>query len=798
MHRRVYTWTVPEAIDLQRSTDDWFRLRASSSGIPLGRSRALDPQVSRNWSTATYGEEPVSRRFSVVHNRDHEGVEGKANPEDDTRGIVPMSIDGSLLQFGEASETFEVETAIVSDGVLLSLPLPKGARLYGLGEKTGGLDKRGRSWIFWNTDEADHEPERDPLYQSIPVIYIVTPAGTTTVFVDSTATIYVDAGEALEDRLMLEVFDRDASLYIRRDATLPAAVRAYTGLTGRMPLPPMWALGFQQCRYSYFPESRVLEVANRMREERIPCDVLYLDIHYMEGYRVFTWDSDRFPDPEGMSKKLHEAGYHLVTIIDPGVKVDPRYDVYRTGIERNLFLSDAVGEPYAGAVWPGEAVFPDFSMKETREWWADNHTVLLDRGVDGIWNDMNEPADFTGDSRNRPFYTVPDDLVAQNDGDPRAFGLLHNGYANDLNDATRGAFGRFRPDERGFILTRAGYAGIQRSAAVWTGDNHSWWEHLAMMIPMFANLGLSGVPFVGGDAGGFQMNASGELYARWVAAASFTPFFRSHSALHSRDHEPWSFGEEILDIARTYIGLRYRLLPYIYTLFEEASRTGAPVMRPLVWEFPEDERLFNRADSFMVGPALLVAPVRERGVQERSVYLPAGVWYDFRTGERIDAGQPANGGANSFRGTTVTAEAPLDRLPLYVRGGSVLPFESLRQHTGEAGDGVLRLLVAPDADGNARGTVYEDEGEGFGYREGRYRRLELDYSKGALTASLTSGIGLEKESWFRWNRLGAGIIHRPDSAVDDTVLSQAETVSVEFPLAGSIVLNVAPTQPGRS
>jgi len=655
--------------------------------------------------------ESFSRDTTRVFSAANSGVSPVENPEDDSRGVQAVRIQGRRF----TTPLGDLELARSRDGFWFSLELPGDAAVYGLGEKTGGLDKRGRTWVMWNSDDPEHMPGTDPLYQSIPVAYLVTPEKTVTLFVDSPATIYIDVGEADPDRIQFEVYDERFELYWAEDDSLPAAVERYTRLTGRTPLPPEWALGFQQCRYSYFPATRVREVAERMRAAEIPCDVLYLDIHYMDGYRVFTWDAERFPDPKDLTQVLRRDGFRLVTILDPGVKRDPSYPVYAQGLAGDRFLKQADGTVYTGRVWPGEAVFPDFFTGVDRQWWAEHHRALFDAGVAGIWNDMNEPADFSGDELNRRDFTVPDSLISKNDGTPRPIGVLHNAYASGMNEATRAAFTRFRPEERGFILTRAGYAGIQRHAAVWTGDNYSWWEHLALLVPMLANLGLSGVAFAGGDAGGFQQNADGELYVRWIAAASLMPFFRSHSALDSSDHEPWSFGEEVLSIARRSIGLRYRLLPYLYTLFEEASRTGAPVLRPLVWEYPDDPRVRNRSDSFLLGSALLVAPIRERGVQERSVYLPAGRWYDFHTGAAIDS--PAAGSAH-------LAAAPLDTLPLYLRGGSILPFESLRQHTGEAGDGVLRLLVAPDTAGSARGTVYADAGEGFAYRDGEYLRLD--------------------------------------------------------------------------
>ena len=749
-----------------RSNDGWIRLSAwlddampasgndtTVAGPAQVRSWALDPQAAgvRQWQHVDIDDPaPYSDSRSMLFHAGHGGVEGNINPHEDTRGIVPVEVSGHRHVLPVAGiHTESVDVSRSRNGFLFSLPLDEGVRVYGLGEKTGTLDKRGRTWTMWNSDEPDHTPERDPLYQSIPVAYLFTPQGTTTLFADSTATIHFDIGEGHPGLLQIEVHDVAVDLYVRHDSSLPAAVEAYTGLTGRHPLPPEWALGFQQCRYSYFPERRVMEVAEGLRQSRVPADVIYLDIHYMDGYRVFTWDRTRFPDPAAMAARLREQGMRLVTIVDPGVKADTEYPGFADGAQRDVFLDEPTGGAYEGKVWPGDAAFPDFTDQRTREWWASWHNRLFDSGVAGVWNDMNEPADFTGDDVYRPDFTVPDRLVARNDGRPASMARLHNAYGNGMNQATRLAFERYRPDERGFVLTRAGYAGVQRSAAVWTGDNHSWWEHIDLLSTMLMSLGLSGVAFCGGDVGGFQLNAAPELYARWIAAASLTPFFRAHSALDTRDHEPWSFGTDVLEIARRYVGLRYRLMPYLYTLFSEAARTGAPVMRPLVWEFPRDPRVQNRSDSFLIGPSLLVAPVSRAGVQERSVYLPAGVWYDVWTGERTVSGDPAR---PENDGRIVACDAPVDRIPLFIRGGAGIPVESLRQHTGEAGDGLLRLLVAPDSEGRAEGSVYADAGEGFGYRSGAFWTADVELVDGTMELSVSHGTGHRE---VRWDRVAA-------------------------------------------
>ena len=732
-----------------RSNDGWMRIRVGLNAEPVDRpSWAIDREreAERVWDAAEASA--PRRRTAAEASRVYSAtgtVEGKTNPHADTRGVVPETVGGDeyAVAIGEAGP-FALFVARSTEGIRIDLPVDESARVYGLGEKSGGLDKRGRTWAFWNTDDPIHYPEKDPLYQSIPVACLVTRERVVTVFSDSCAHQYFDVCESAPDRLRIEVYDDQADLYLRVDDGLPQALAAYTGLTGRMPLPPLWALGFHQCRYSYYPEERVMEVAERLRSESLPCDVIYLDIHYMDGYRVFTWHPERFPDPARMIRRLAEMGLRVVTIVDPGVKTDPGYPVYADGLSGGCFLTRSDGSLYVGAVWPGKSAFPDFSREEVRAWWAARHRSLFDAGVAGIWNDMNEPADFSGDATFRPDFTVPDDLIAGNDGRPVPFAHVHNAYGSGMCAATREALRDQRPDERGFVLTRAGYAGIQRHAAVWAGDNHSWWEHVALMTPMMLGLGLSGVAFCGVDTGGFSSNADGELFARWFAASCLMPFFRAHTALDTVDHEPWSFGPQVLAIVRSHIELRYQLLPYLYTLFEEASRTGAPVVRPLVWHYPDDASVANRTDCFLLGPSLLVAPVRERGVAERSVYLPAGRWYDFWSGE-LSVGPGA-----------IVAPAPLDRLPLYLRAGSIIPYEAVRLHTGEPGDGVLRLLVAPDTDGRASGELYADAGEGYAYRDGEYWRARFGLSDGAVRVEESEGRGPETSRWSMLAAVRAG------------------------------------------
>lgn len=584
---------------------------------------------------------------------------------------------------------------------------------YGLGEKTGFLDKRGRKYVMWNTDDPLHTPTKDPLYKSIPFLICFNKGISYGIFVDKTCKTLFNLGEESEDYFSFEVEDFEMDYYFIYGPDMKRVIGTYTELTGRIELPPLWGLGYQQSRWSYYPEETVRNLADSFRKKDIPCDVIYLDIDYMDGYRVFTWDSNRFPEPERMLKDLRERGFKVVTIVDPGVKKDSEYEVYLEGIRKGLFCKYPTGEVYHGKVWPGISAFPDFTKEETRKWWGEKHRELLGKGVSGIWNDMNEPSDFSQDTKDdRTLITVPNDVIMENDGYPRSFAKYHNIYGLCMCKATYEGFKTIKPEERPFILTRSCYAGIQRYAAVWTGDNHSWWEHLASSMPMFMNIGLSGVPFVGGDVGGFQDNATPELFARWIQLGAFTPFFRGHSCINTKPHEPWAFGKEVEDICRKYIKLRYRLIPYIYNEFYKANQTGLPVMRPLVLDYPDDENVYNLSDQFLFGESIMVAPVYRPSTYKRMVYIPEGIWYNWWTEEKYEGRK------------YILVDAPLEVLPLFVKEGAIIPMGPEMNYIGEKPIETLTLEIYVGKD--SMYSLYQDDGTTNKYKTGEYLIINFE------------------------------------------------------------------------
>jgi len=596
-----------------------------------------------------------------------------------------------------------------------------GERYFGCGERTSGLEKTGSSQIFWNVDPpAGHTASFNNLYSSIPFTLSIVEGKAHGLFFDNTHRVEFDLAKENPDLAYHGAEGGDVVYYVFCGPAPREVLDRYTQLTGRTPMPPLWSLGNQQCRWSYETEEEVREIARTFRDRDIPCDVIYLDIDYMDGFRVFTWNDEAFPNPEKLISDLREEGFRVVTIVDPGVKADEDYYVYREGRDRDLFCKTNTGEEFRNAVWPGVCAFPDFTNPETREWWGEKQRILTDAGVSGVWCDMNEPSLFIPRQS-----TMPSDVVHPGGGDTKLHAQIHNTYGSLMARSAREGLLKLKPDERPFVITRSGYAGLQRHAMQWTGDNTSWWEHLWMSMPQLQNLGLSGVAWAGVDVGGFFGDCDGELLARFTEFGIFQPFCRNHSAKGTARQEPWAFGEPWETVCRKMLKLRQRLLPYLYTLFEECHRTGAPILRPLLFEYPEDETTYTVDDEFLFGPSMLVAPITRPGIEHRHVYLPRGTWFHLWSGERFDA--PAH----------VLAHAPLGEPPVYVRANTAIPMGPDANHTAEKPASPLTLLIYP-AEGYGESMFYEDAGDGFGYENGEYARriISCEESGGRVTVRI--------------------------------------------------------------
>lgn len=607
--------------------------------------------------------------------------------------------------------------------------LEENSFFYGFGEKTGHLNKKGYHYKMWNTDDpSPHVESYEALYKSIPFFIVLKDKQAFGIFFDNTFETHFDMGKEDQKYYYFSAVDGNLDYYFIYGPSVIEVVKDYTSLTGRAPLQQLWTLGYQQSRWSYPSEERLLEVAKNFRERDIPCDVLYLDIDYMDGYRVFTWDKNRFPNPGKMLSKLKGEGFKVVTIIDPGVKKDKGYSIYDEGLKNNYFALDKDGVTYVNKVWPGDAVYPDFSNGKVRKWWSQNQKIMMDAGVAGIWNDMDEPASFNG--------PLPDDVIFNNDGIITDHREMHNVYGHYMSKATYEGI-KEHSGKRPFVITRACYAGTQKYSTIWTGDNQSLWEHLRMSLPMLMNLGLSGMTFAGTDVGGFGFDCTAELLSRWVQVGAFTPLFRNHSAANTRDQEPWAFDEKTEQINKKYIKLRYKLIPYLYDHLWKAENTGLAVIRPLFLHYQNDEKTYEVNDEFLCGENILVAPVIEQGKTARMVYLPKeSNWVDYWTKEIYKGGQ------------YIIKEAPLDVCPIYVRAGSIIPNFPVQNYIGEKEVRELILDIYPPAEGEKHSYVhYMDDGESFDYRDGIYNTYEfiIENNKGITLEINNKHNGFEKK-----------------------------------------------------
>jgi alpha-glucosidase len=638
--------------------------------------------------------------------------------------------------------------------------MPHDEHYFGLGDKTGPLDRRNEAFTLWNTDAYRFQESTDPLYKSIPYFMAFRAGKATGMLLDNTWRSSFDFGKESESAYSFGAADGPVDYYFFYGPSPKQVVETYAWLTGLPPLPPLWSFGFQQSRYSYMTGARVLEVAGRFRSEHIPADAIYLDIDYQEGNRPFTVNRAAFPDFSGMMAQLKAENFHIVLITDLHIAnlPEPTYPPFDTGLAGDNFVKNPDGSVYSAKVWPGPSVFPDFTRQQTRAWWGSLYRDFLHDGGDGFWNDMNEPSIFDS-----PTNTMPESVVHRID-EPgflkrtATHAEIHNVYGMENSRATFEGLRALQPDQRPFVLTRATYAGGQRYAATWTGDNSSSWNHLRLATPMLENLGLSGFAFSGADVGGFAGTPTPELLTKWIEAATFQPIDRDHTEKGTGDQEPWVGGPKQEAIRRHFIETRYELMPYIYTIAEEASRTGIPMVRPLFLEFPDaaaDRHPMDvdagAASEFLFGPDLLIAPAPYPDELDRySAELPSPDWYDFWTGERVSA--PPVAGADPSNApqrpemSSVSISPALAKLPVFVRAGSILPLAPLTQSTGEMPKGPLTLRIY--AGDPCSGQLYLDDGKSYAFQHGDYLRMKFTCE--ITTEGLRLHIGSHEGSYPAW------------------------------------------------
>lgn len=592
--------------------------------------------------------------------------------------------------------------------VKMSKASKDGECFYGLGDKATQLNLKGKRLENFATDQYAFQKDQEPLYKVVPFYIGLQNKQSYGIFFDNTFRTYFDFCHERRNVTSYWAEGGEMNYYFIYGPQMQDVVTTYTDLTGKPELPPLWALGYHQCKWSYYPESNLKEVAAKFRELKIPCDALYLDIDYMEGFRCFTWNKEYFPDPKRMVAELAEDGFKTVVIIDPGIKIDKEYAVYKEALEKDYFCKRADGPYMKGKVWPGECNFPDYTNPLVREWWAGLFKELISEiGVKGVWNDMNEPA-----VMEVPNKTFPMDVRHDYDGNPCSHRKAHNIYGTQMARATYHGVKRFAYPKRPFVITRSAYAGAQRYTSSWTGDNVATWEHLWIANIQVQRMSISGMGFTGSDIGGFAEQPSGELYSRWIQLGVFHPFCRTHSSGDHGDQEPWAFDEEVIDITRKFVNLRYQLLPYLYTMFWQYIEEGIPMLKPLVYYDQEDIQTHYRNDEFVFGNQILVCPILEPNALGRRMYIPRGYWYNYWTNEKVKGGKE------------IWVDTKFDQIPIFVKAGAVIPKYPVQQYVGELEFDELTLDVYYK-EGKEKSVVYEDAQDGYDYKKGRYSFLSF-------------------------------------------------------------------------
>lgn len=699
-----------------RTQNAYVRLTAYSPTVIRVR---MSPQpLDAGWSYAVTGSPTVT---SLTWEQDQETIFLHTDSLELIVHKSPFSLsfltkDGRVINEDEKG----LGTSWLGDQVTTYKKLQEGERFIGLGEKTGNLDRAGNAYTNWNSDVYGYSVSQDPLYSSIPFYIGVHHDLCYGVFLDNSYRSEFNFGASNNRFSSFGAYGGEMNYYFIFHTNVAGLIRSYTALTGRMTLPPLWSLGYQQNRYSYYPDTEVLRIARTLREKRIPADGITLDIHYMDHYKLFTWDAQRFPNPAAMTDQLGRMGFKTTVIVDPGIKVEKGYEAYESGVKEDIFLKYPDGQYYTGQVWPGWCHFPDFTSEKGRAWWQKEVRHFTDAGVAGIWNDMNEISTWG--------QKMPDNVLFDFDGQPTTHLQGHNVFGLEMARSSYEGF-RAASGKRPFILSRSGYAGLQRYSAIWTGDNRAEDDHMLAGVRLLTSLGLSGIPFTGMDIGGFTGNPSQGLYTRWIQLGAFIPYFRNHTGNNSKAAEPWTFGEDILDIARRYISLRYTLLPYLYANFRQATRDGMPVMRSLAIDFTRDQQIYDPRyqNEFLLGSSILVMP-QEGSATYAKVYLPEGEWYDAYSGA-ITGGRQEK-----------LLELHTDRLPVFIRGGSIIPRQSVIQNTTEAPSDTLDLHIYQGSRPDSL-LYYEDDGETYEFEKGAYyqRGIHFDPARRQITLDKPEG-----------------------------------------------------------
>lgn len=694
----------------------------------------------------------LSTEFSTIETQDSIELKTALLKATVQKSDLKLKIENNQgIVLSEDCEGYSLSDSVLQGvcEVKVSKKSPLKERYFGLGDKACTSDMRGLKFSNWCEDAFAFWSNTDKLYRAIPFYIAENQGFFHGIFLDNTHRSHFEFGiknkkvhkkekTPKEHHTSFGAEGGEMCYYFFGGATATDIIAAYTRLTGLPELPPLWALGYHQCRWSYYPESRVQQVADTFRKLSIPCDAIWLDIDYMDGYRCFTWDKKRFPQPAKMVKNLEKKGFKTIFMIDPGIKLENGYSIYDQGKEQNLFCRRSDGSLMKGAVWPGDCVFPDFSNPKARQWWAGLYTTFFkqETPVHGVWNDMNEPAVFEINNK-----TFPDNVLHDNDGNPCDHRRIHNVYGMLMARATYEGLQQAQPEKRPFVLSRASFSGGQRYAAIWTGDNIASWEHLHFANIQCQRLSVSGYSFCGSDIGGFVNIPDGELLVRWLQLGIFHPLMRNHTmgdhadgsaavdedamiklaAQSKSNQEPWSFGEKYTTLAKEAIELRYKLLPYLYTAMQGYCTQGIPVITPIVMAYPNDPKAAKHESQFLWGDSLLVAPVERKNATSLNVWLPEGDWYDYHSGKL-------------FKGNKLhKIKVQIGTIPIFAKAGTIIPEYPIRQYVGEKEIDLLTLRAFP-LDSKAQGSLYEDSGNGFSHQKGNF--LKTNFS-----------LHIENEKW---------------------------------------------------
>lgn len=617
-----------------------------------------------------------------------------------TQTLPSLALVKSLQSQGSVPANWKITPVFskVNGKSTVTITYDVDADLYGNGEVTGSLRRNNTNVTLWNTDNYLYTSVDNGkrLYQSHPWVMGVRRDGTAFgIIADNSWKQYFNLSNPLTI-----TSEGPAFRVIIIEKQNPMEVqKTLAELTGKMNLPPLWAIGYQQSRYTYSPDTRVKKIADEFRNRKIPADVIWMDIDYMSNYKVFTFNPTTFSNPKGLNDYLHAKNFKAVYMIDPGVKKETGYTVYDSGVAGGHFVRTSTGQEFNGTVWPGNCAFPDFTRPATQSWWAGLYSNFMSLGIDGVWNDMNEPSVFNGTNG-----TMPEENIHRGGDDLPAgsHARYHNVYGMLMVKSSRDGLIAANPDKRPFILSRSNFLGGQRYAATWTGDNKSTWDYLKMSIPMCINLSLSGQPFNGPDIGGFEGNCDAELLGHWMALGAYYPFSRNHSSNNTIDQEPWAFGTPIENVSRTALNRRYRLMPYLYSLFREASISGTPIMQPVFFADYIDANLRSEQQLFLLGSDLLIAPRWATNVS-----FPKGNWNQIKFENTDDGYQPY----------------------VFLRPGAIVPITGIIQSTAEYKTDSVTLLMNPNTDGSAWGKLYDDAGNGYDYQTGDYAVHQFVSSK---------------------------------------------------------------------